>query len=285
MLSRICNISWQRVATNPFLTTMVAVFIAVYVEGRIREWNLQELAASAREAVTKEIAQNETEFADSAPCIHLLRCRLEAIVEAKGRVGHEAVAGLAAYFPDISTAAWQAAQISAAGRYVDYEEWLLRYSPLYALCEEYTNAKGGFFDHFVHLTAWVVENGEAPGDPEELAGLARPVYGYLRILDGLHGQILSRLSNTLGDREPIRLPDCGDADTVPCSVAVSLAAERDEPVTSDQFKASLAEVRTEISALDTRLSTQITDVRAEIANLADRLALPTAPRVGRPDDR
>ena len=37
--------------------------------------------------------------------------------------------------------------------------------------------------------------------------------------------------------------------------AVRLAAERGDHVTSDQFTAGLAEVRTEIAALDTRLST------------------------------
>ena len=45
--------------------------------------------------------------------------------------------------------------------------------------------------------------------------------------------------------------------------AVRLAAEQGDHVTSDQFKAGLAEVRTEIAALDTRLSTQIADLRTE----------------------
>lgn len=53
--------------------------------------------------------------------------------------------------------------------------------------------------------------------------------------------------------------------------AVRLAAEHGDHVTSDQFKAGLAEVRTEIAALDTRLSTQIAGVRTEIANLETRL--------------
>ncbi len=64
--------------------------------------------------------------------------------------------------------------------------------------------------------------------------------------------------------------------------AVRLAAEQGDHVTSDQFKAGLAEVRTEIAGLDTRLSTQIADlrteqrtdiagVRTEIANLKTRL--------------
>ena len=71
--------------------------------------------------------------------------------------------------------------------------------------------------------------------------------------------------------------------------AVRLAAEHGDHVTPDQFTAGLAdlrteiaEVRTEIAGLDTRISTQIADlrteqrtdiagVRTEIANLETRL--------------
>ena len=45
--------------------------------------------------------------------------------------------------------------------------------------------------------------------------------------------------------------------------AVRLAAEHGDHVTSDQFTAGVAEVRTEIAALDTRISTQTADVRTE----------------------
>ena len=67
--------------------------------------------------------------------------------------------------------------------------------------------------------------------------------------------------------------------------AVRRAAEHGDQVTPGQFKAGLAEVRTEIaevrteiaevrteiSTLDTRVSTQIAEVRTEIANLETRL--------------
>ena len=65
--------------------------------------------------------------------------------------------------------------------------------------------------------------------------------------------------------------------------AVRQAVDQGDQVTSDQFKAGLAEVRTEIASLDMRLSTQaaemraeqrtgIAGVRAEIANLDTRLS-------------
>lgn len=67
-----------------------------------------------------------------------------------------------------------------------------------------------------------------------------------------------------------------DADFTPAQAdaitdAVRRAAEQDNHVTADQFKAGLAEVRTEIANLDTRLSIQIAAVRTEIANLETRL--------------
>ena len=58
--------------------------------------------------------------------------------------------------------------------------------------------------------------------------------------------------------------------------AVRLAAEHGDHVTQDQFKAGIAEVRTEIAGLDTRLSTRIanldTRLSTQIANLDTRLS-------------
>ena len=67
-----------------------------------------------------------------------------------------------------------------------------------------------------------------------------------------------------------------DADFTPAQAdalvnALRQAAEQGDPVTSDQFRAGLAEVRTEIAGLDTRLSTQIAEVRTEVASLETRL--------------
>ena len=76
-----------------------------------------------------------------------------------------------------------------------------------------------------------------------------------------------------------------DADFTPAQAdaitnAVRQAAEHGDPVTSDQFKAGLSEVRaeiasqvanldarlsTQVASLDTRLSTQIAEVRADVA--------------------
>ena len=53
--------------------------------------------------------------------------------------------------------------------------------------------------------------------------------------------------------------------------AIGQAVEQGDHVTSDQFKAGLAELRAEIAGLDTRLSTEIAGARAEMANLETRL--------------
>ena len=46
--------------------------------------------------------------------------------------------------------------------------------------------------------------------------------------------------------------------------AVRLAAEHGNHVTSDEFKVGLAELRTEMAALDARLSTQIANVETRL---------------------
>ena len=59
------------------------------------------------------------------------------------------------------------------------------------------------------------------------------------------------------------------------ATAIHDGLEQGDHVTSDQFRAGLAEVRAEIANLDTRLSTQIAELRTEqqtgIANLETRL--------------
>ena len=54
--------------------------------------------------------------------------------------------------------------------------------------------------------------------------------------------------------------------------AIRQGVEQGDHVTSDQFKSGMAELRTEIAALDTRVSTEIAGVRTEIANLDTRLS-------------
>ena len=47
------------------------------------------------------------------------------------------------------------------------------------------------------------------------------------------------------------------------ATAIGQAVEQGDHVTTDQFKAGVAELRSEIATLDTRLSTQIADLRTE----------------------
>ena len=46
--------------------------------------------------------------------------------------------------------------------------------------------------------------------------------------------------------------------------ALRVASEHGDHVTSDQFKAGQAELRTEIANLDTRLSTQMADLKSDM---------------------
>ncbi len=201
------RISHERLTSEAIhlAVTMLAVFVAVFVEGQRQEIRLQEIANTARRAVDREMERNVEQFSVSAPYLRNLRCQLETIVRAEGNVG--SVAELVAVFPDVSTAAWQAALVSAAGRYDDYEEWMQRVSAIYLLFDEYANARRGFFDHFARLSAWRIQNEGTSSDPGELLRLVSPVYGYMRILDVIHIQMLSRMTNP-GSTEPIPLPNC-----------------------------------------------------------------------------
>ena len=72
-----------------------------------------------------------------------------------------------------------------------------------------------------------------------------------------------------------------DADFPPAQAdaitdAVRLAAERGDHVTPDQFKAGLAEVRTEIAEVRTEIATLDTRLTSHIAALDGRLSTQTA---------
>ena len=54
--------------------------------------------------------------------------------------------------------------------------------------------------------------------------------------------------------------------------AIRQGVDQGEQVTSDQFKAGVAELRTEIASLDTRLSAQGAELRTEVASLDTRLS-------------
>ena len=63
--------------------------------------------------------------------------------------------------------------------------------------------------------------------------------------------------------------DRGHAEAI--ANAIRQGVEQGEHVTSDQFRAGLAELRAEIATFDTRISTEVAGVRTEIANLETRL--------------
>ena len=54
--------------------------------------------------------------------------------------------------------------------------------------------------------------------------------------------------------------------------AIHEAVQEGDSVTADQFKAGVAELRTEIAGLDKRLSAEIAGVRTDVANLDKRLS-------------
>ena len=86
------------------------------------------------------------------------------------------------------------------------------------------------------------------------------LFGVSRIFGDNRGRMLDThaVARSLTDAE--FTPAQADAITN----AVRLAAEHGNHVTSDEFKVGLAELRTEMAALDARLSTQIANVETRL---------------------
>ena len=94
---------------------------------------------------------------------------------------------------------------------------------------------------------------------------------------GNAGDVLTPPTRTSLRRSAAQAPAPASLQADAITNAVRPAAEHGDHVTSDQFKVGLAEVRTEIAALDTRISTQVaglrTEMRTEIAGLRTEIAL------------
>lgn len=173
-----------------FATPMVAVFVAFFAEGWRQDRGLRQLAAGARQAIETELSQNWREFANSGLVLETVTNRLAEVVRAEdsGKVDPAIGGELRLEFPDISTAAWRAAQSSAAGPYLDYE-WMLQVGRVYELYEEYVYARREFYNHYVMLAARLSPDGVFQGEARELRDLARPVFGHLVLVNALHGQV------------------------------------------------------------------------------------------------
>lgn len=87
--------------------------------------------------------------------------------------------------PEISSAAWSAAQSSEAGPYLDYD-WVIQVARAYESHEIYANVSHDLISAMTRIIA--------PGpDPEAI----EDIFGHLAILNHLHGQVAERFEAIL----------------------------------------------------------------------------------------
>lgn len=173
MKGRIGNLALEAVMV------VFAVLVALAVEERRDERQLREFAARATGAVVTEMRSNLEELRRTGPSLDAVAATLTRVVEARD-------IGLLDRFevelPEISTAAWRAAEVSQAAPYLDYE-WMIRVSRAYEVHAIYQRLG----DQVIDGVAGVVGGG-----PPELAGLAA-LNGRLLILNSVHQQLTERL--------------------------------------------------------------------------------------------
>ena len=155
-----------------------AVLVALGVEEWREERTLRDFAGRAEASVMAEIRANLDEFEQSGPTIAR---SVERVAEALAAEDIDALQGdLEFELPDISSAAWAAAQSSQAAPYLDYA-WVIEVGRLYEAYETYERLGHQSVDAMGVLIG--------PGPTLETLRL---LYGRLVLLDGVHEQLEQR---------------------------------------------------------------------------------------------
>lgn len=161
------------------LLVVFAVMVALAVEEYREERQLQDFADRARIAVVAEVQANVDEMILTGPGLDSTAAKLGGVLESGDMAG---LAGDISFtLPEISTAAWRAAQVSRAAPYLDYE-WMIQVSRAYEVYDTYRIVGNQAIE------AMTLVIGAAPTNEG-----VRSIYGRLIIISGVHEQLLDRL--------------------------------------------------------------------------------------------
>ena len=167
--------------------TMVvfAVLVALALEEWRQEQRLLQLAERAQASVVAEVEANLEELDGARPS--LLRAQ-EALGEVLATedltlIGDE----LNLELPDLSSTAWEVAQGSEAAPYFEYE-WVIRMARAHEILDVYSNAT----EEIIAGMATIIGHGATL---EHIAD----VYGWLVIVNDVHGQTDERLRQVLAE--------------------------------------------------------------------------------------
>ena len=163
-----------------------AVLVALGFEQWRDEQRLIDLAARARAAVVAELRANLEEMQGAERNLLGAQERLESVLAERDL---ELLGGdLELTLPEISDAAWQAAQGSEAAPVFDYD-WVISTARTYEVLEVYTSTS----ERIIEAMAGLI------GREPTLEATAE-LFSWLLILNGVHGQAVDRLQTALAER-------------------------------------------------------------------------------------
>lgn len=167
--------------------TMVvfAVLVALAVDEWREERQLHDFADRARTAVVAEMRANLDEFDQTAAALESTVALLGEVVD--GEDVSLLGGGLDVAFPEVSSAAWQAAQAGQAAPYLDYD-WMIRAGRAYEVNRAYNRVADEAIDDMAAII----------GSGPTLETLGR-VYGRLVVLTGIHAQVQESYRRILGE--------------------------------------------------------------------------------------
>jgi hypothetical protein len=155
-----------------------AVMVALGVEEWRNERGLEDFADRVQESVVAELEANLEELRSTAPSLRATQATLGQVVA----TGDLSLLSNDVSFelPEISSAAWSAAQSSEAGPYLDYE-WVIQVARAYESYELYTVVTHDLLSALTRIIA--------PGPEVEAI---EAIFGHVAILNDIHGQVAER---------------------------------------------------------------------------------------------
>ncbi len=181
------------------MMVVFAVLAAFGVEQWREERQLRRFADVARAAVELELGENLNEFREAEPALGEVSELIQRVLQAESEddpLFADGEIGFSLSLPEISSAAWRAAQASQASPYFDYD-WVIRASRVYELQVLYEQARGQLLSDMSLLLSTM----SFAMSPLEIKDELRLVHGRLLLLQQVHATVQGELQTLLDDEE------------------------------------------------------------------------------------
>ena len=181
------------------LMVVFAVLVALGVEEWREERRLRQFADVARAAVELELRENLDEFREAEPGLAEATELFQRVLQAESEddpIFADREVTFSLPLPEISSAAWRAAQASQASPYFDYH-WVIRISRVYDVHALYEQARGQLLGDMSLLLATM----SSDTSPLEIKDELRLVYGRLLLLHQVNAAVQGELQALLDDEE------------------------------------------------------------------------------------